>query len=230
MKRREFLRTGLLLGATATVPGVALTASQLSDPPPITGLVLPPLDDSDTFDLFVHAIEKGHLGIVKSLIEQGIDVNMKGGWTGGTPLHSAASHRPTEIVKYLILQGANVNATDKDGDTPLHNAFGIDMIQFLILQGANVNARGRYGRTPLHGVARRCYRMDALEYLVTYGVDVHVKDDEGKTALDYMMERESKIIERMKERSDIPEWYSRRHHHDIERIRKGIDLLRRAMG
>jgi ankyrin repeat protein len=230
MQRRAFLHNALLLGATGALP-VALAARQLSnEPPTITGLVLPPLDDTDTFDLLEWAINRERLGIVKSMIEQGIDVNMEGGWNSATPLHAAASRRSMEVVQYLISKGANVNATDKDGDTPLHNAHWIDMIQYLMLQGADVNARGRYGRTPLHVTARHYHRIGLLEYLVTHGADVHAKDNDGMTALDYMMKNEVLILERMEERSNVPEGVQRNRQRDLDRVRKTIDMLRSVMG
>ena len=38
---------------------------------------------------------------------------------GGTPLHWAARKGHQEIVELLIANGANVNAQDEDGGTPL---------------------------------------------------------------------------------------------------------------
>jgi hypothetical protein len=69
-----------------------------------------------------------------------------------------------------------------------------------------------------------------LEYLLTHSADAHIKDNDGMTALDYVMAKEVKLIERMEGRSDVPEWYQQRYRHDIERVRKAIALLRSAMG
>ena len=113
---------------------------------------------------------------------------------------------------------------------PLHHAYAIGMMRYLILHGANVNARGRYGRTLLHEIARRYYRIESLEYLLTHGADAHIKDNDGMTALDYVIAKESKLIERMEGRSDVPEWYQQRYRHDMERLHKAIALLRGAMG
>ena len=41
---------------------------------------------------------------------------------GQTALHWAAKYKSTVIVQLLLEVGANINAKDEDGDTPLQNA------------------------------------------------------------------------------------------------------------
>jgi len=57
-----------------------------------------------------------------------------------------------EISELLITKGADVNAINSVGDTPLHSAARAghkDIVELLIAKGADVNAKDNQGRTPL---------------------------------------------------------------------------------
>ena len=58
----------------------------------------------------------------KKFIAEGVDVNASEPEKGDTPLHKATLVCNIEIVKALITSGANVNAKNKKGETPLRVA------------------------------------------------------------------------------------------------------------
>ena len=61
------------------------------------------------------------------------------------------------MVKLLVENGANINVTDDDAETPLHVAAEdgtLEIVKYLVEKGANVNAVNEDGRTPAEEAAR----------------------------------------------------------------------------
>ncbi|KAL8375571.1 hypothetical protein RB599_002048 [Gaeumannomyces hyphopodioides] len=69
-----------------------------------------------------------------------------------TALHFAAIGGASDAIRYLVAQGADINAPDVTGLTPLHvgvQARHPDSVRTLLSLGANRALRDREGRTPL---------------------------------------------------------------------------------
>ncbi len=99
----------------------------------------------------------------------------------------AASDNPDalEQVAALLLDGADVNATDTNGHTALHvcAAFNRPAIaELLLLHGADINAPSKTGRTPLHR-AVFTKQPEMIVFLVTNGADMGIADGYGLTPL-----------------------------------------------
>ena len=101
------------------------------------------------------ACYRGHLEVAKLLRERGASVNQRGGRgvVGGSALHQAVGYADSpEIVRWLIAQGADVNARDNIGATPLHRAaqYGcVESVRLLMGGGADPTIRSSRGETPL---------------------------------------------------------------------------------
>jgi ankyrin repeat protein len=91
---------------------------------------------------FVTAIRLGDLREVQRLVKEGADVNSKDIY-GGTPLMIAAGTGNLEIVRLLLDNGADINATRDGSDaTALMNAVkgsNVEVVKLLIEKGADVN-------------------------------------------------------------------------------------------
>jgi ankyrin repeat protein len=100
-------------------------------------------------------------------------------------IHDAVRVNNIEKVKALLSNGADVNARDKMGDTPLHVAANFnarDVAELLLAKGADVNARGDLGVTPLH-LAAIANSKAVAELLLTKGADVNRKSEDGMTPM-----------------------------------------------
>ena len=73
---------------------------------------------------------------------------------GTTTLHHASGSGDIDEVRELISEGADVNAKNANGNTPLYFvSYGegnVGIAKLLIDAGAEVNARDNYGNIPLH--------------------------------------------------------------------------------
>jgi len=102
-------------------------------------------------------------------------------------LHDAAKNGDILKVRQLLEQGANVNAPDNFGTTPLHYAASegkTDIAKLLIERGADVNARDQHQWTPLH-MAAYGGRAAMAKLLVEKGADVNAKDKNHNTPVKF---------------------------------------------
>ena len=118
--------------------------------------------------------------------EHGVKANGSSKKKRATDLHRAASKGDKAAIKRLVKHGANVNARDYSGSTPLHhaisNSHAQDAIKALVACKADVNAANYLGRTPLHLAAKSGKSM-AIGQLIKDGAVVDANINVGQTPL-----------------------------------------------
>lgn len=74
---------------------------------------------STDYEIF-NAAERNDAKKLKALLDAGMDPNIRDYDRGATPLHLAANKGNVEAIELLIDAGADVNAANKRGRTPIH--------------------------------------------------------------------------------------------------------------
>ncbi|XP_076285606.1 uncharacterized protein LOC143211647 [Lasioglossum baleicum] len=100
------------------------------------------------------AVENGNLKIVEDILTDGADVNMlliPNSSIGRRflLLHKAVMQKQVKMAKLLLKYGANVNAKDSEGATPIFYAINkrdTEMIELLLINGADIKVHSNTHR------------------------------------------------------------------------------------
>ncbi|XP_051884982.1 protein phosphatase 1 regulatory subunit 12A isoform X2 [Pristis pectinata] len=104
----------------------------------------------------------------------------------GAVFLAACSSGDQDEVEKLLLKGADINYTNVDGLTALHQACideNLNMVTFLLEHGANVNQPDNEGWTALHAAAS-CGFMEITQYLIKQRANVAAVNSEGELPID----------------------------------------------
>jgi ankyrin repeat protein len=155
--------------------------------------------------------------VVRTLVEKGADPNQQmffrppkesgqvsAGSRGTTPFHRACAANDIELIRFLLVHGADIRLHTAHQETPMMlviNGRGredeiISTLRFLKEGGAEVNTvqkvmwinRNR-GGTALHAALKKNYKKVMMELVTGLGADPDIKDEDGLTALDYAQSR-----------------------------------------
>jgi hemoglobin len=102
--------------------------------------------------------------VVRALAQGGANVNADDGVKHCTALHMAARRGNVEVAEALLDCGAEIDARDSLGDTPLRRSVNCDKAQvayLLLTRGADVHSIGNKGLTPLQAA-----RANAMKQLL----------------------------------------------------------------
>jgi len=111
-------------------------------------------------------------------------------------IRAAAENSRIAVALLLLTHGADVNARDEEGMTPLHEVDEGDhaaVARLLVEGGADVNARSKSGATPLHIAAEKGHAKIA-RVLVEEGADVNARSKSEVTPLHIAAGNNSRAI------------------------------------
>jgi len=137
--------------------------------------------DGGTTPIFI-SCNNGFVESAMILCRFGANVNYNKNKYNLTPLRHAARNGYFEVVRFLINQGAEIDALAEDKGTALSAASSkghLDIVKLLIQSGAKIDIIDKDGETPLFNASSNG-RNEVVKYLLEQGADKTVKNKEGK--------------------------------------------------
>ncbi|MDR3701591.1 MAG: ankyrin repeat domain-containing protein [Candidatus Sulfopaludibacter sp.] len=132
--------------AAASLPTVEFLLSLGADPDATDGGEHTPL-----YSVGNGCLLAGGADVVRALVRQGAKVNAHQGPKHCTALHMAARRGNVEVAAALLDCGADIEARDSLGETPLRRAVNCDKVELaalLVCRGADIHSLGSRNRTP----------------------------------------------------------------------------------
>ncbi len=129
------------------------------------------LDMMTPFGTWLHVAAKcGCLEIVQGLVAMGADINQRGGTFGGTAINLAAGYGQSDVLRFLLDHGAELDVTESERN-PLFSAIqggDLEIAKMLIDHGIDTlvsyTGPSMKGMTAL-GFARERGQKDIAEFL-----------------------------------------------------------------
>lgn len=136
------------------------------------------------FDALLEAGDAEALKAALALCEP----DARGGYSKQTAI--AFDRLPETLTRWLVSEGANIDARDQYERTPLYaHAFSRrGNPQVLLELGADVSARDYHGDTPLHAAATRG-NLETARLLLAHGARADALNNRGQTPLVAALER-----------------------------------------
>jgi len=182
---RHLIKLALCLAAACLIFAavmLVLKPGSVSRPAPLQSESLPEADISS----LIASIKDGSIVKVKSIVERNPRLVNETDQNNGAALHCAVASGKVEIAGYLVEKGADVNAKDYKGNTPLLltcREGNLEMAELLVEKGADISGRDyEFGSTALHWASYKGH-IEVAEMLLSKGAEVKGKNRKGRTPL-----------------------------------------------
>ncbi|NPV00578.1 MAG: ankyrin repeat domain-containing protein [Brevinematales bacterium] len=195
----------VLIGCTKSELDTAIEAKDINKVKAILMTNTGVSTDNMGMDSLLHlTVSTENTAIAKFFIEMGADVKVKEYINSNefniSVLHTACLKDNFSMVKMLVEKGAEIDAVDGKGRTPLFDACAVgdvDIVKYLFEHGASLIYREPVkGTYPIH---EACYwdNADVVKYLLNIGMNKNLKDFAGQTPFKYAVEGENLDIIKM---------------------------------
>jgi len=143
---------------------------------------------SDSFKFLEAVKKKEGQKVEDALAEPGsYAIHSRDVVSGQTALHIVTARRDAVWLRYLIAKGANVNARDRKGVTPLQlasNLGWVEGVELLVKKNADPDESNDAGETPLISAVHQ-RNTTLIKILLEGGADPDRADNSGRSARDY---------------------------------------------
>jgi len=131
---------------------------------------------------FDELIEAGDISALKEVFMQ-CELDASGGYSKSTAL--SFFNIPNELVRWLVEQGADINASDSYGRTALHKhaISWCGNTELLLELGANIEAIDYQNETPLFAAAAS-FKPNAVNMLIAKGANISAENKLKQTPLE----------------------------------------------
>ena len=159
-------------------------------------------------DTALHLAAAGHrVELVRLLLAAGADPNSAKNHRQSGPLHYAAdgngpdwnTTRQVQTIQCLLDAGADIDAQDKNGASPLHRAVRTrcaSAVKCLLERGADARLKNKPGSTPFHlavqntgrggtgAEAAKAAQRQIIQDFLSFGLSPTIRDGKGKSVFD----------------------------------------------